>query len=126
MPAAFGDQIAAFTKQVTQRESAMVRGLTDFAFESIRDGSPNTASPGQPVDDGDLYKSWTKGFDNEANPRVGVVSSDATHANAIEQGVNPHGPVHFHHGGGPGSVAATIHAFTWMVEIVAEKVAANG
>lgn len=54
----FRRQLLGFQVTVTNRTRAVFDGCTAEVAHSIRDGSPLTGAPGQPVDTGFLKSSW--------------------------------------------------------------------
>jgi hypothetical protein len=108
------------------RAMLRLRGLTQDIFTdvvleaavSITDGSAITGSPGQPVDTGALRASWQV---EEDAPLVATIGTNLEYAQAIEDGVGPHGPRAYgkkNNIGGSHSRALTIAGMPRIVDAV--------
>lgn len=54
----FSSQIKSAVAKAKRTERLLYKATVNHAFRSIRFGSTVTAAPGQPVDSGELLKSW--------------------------------------------------------------------
>lgn len=87
-----------------RREMAKVESMTRDVFvgvvleahRSIQSGSELTGAPGQPVDTGNLRNSWQIDFET---PERAAIGTNVEYAEAVEDGVGPHGPVIYGAGG---------------------------
>jgi hypothetical protein len=118
----FADDLNAFTVKLEAQHAAIFSQVVDAVHDSIVNGSPVTAAPGQPVDTGDLKSSWIKSFDS---PTSAEITTNVVYAPSIEDGVSyahgekpltQHSPV-----GGFHSVALTVAGFDLLVADVARR-----
>ena len=95
------------------RALASLEGLTEQAFgvvmvrveNSIKFGDPVTGAPGQPVDKGDLLRSYLTEY---VTPLHASTTSPLPYAEPIDDGIGPHGPLTLRsEQGGFGSVKQT-------------------
>lgn len=77
----FQSDMDRIRKKVKSRERALYNNVRDHAFRSIRFGSPVTGAPGQPVDKGDLLKSYKV---KRLGSRRDEISSPLSYAPIIE------------------------------------------
>jgi hypothetical protein len=115
-----------------RREGAKLEAMTADVFAgvvlalhaSIKEGSAVTAAPGQPVDTGRLRNSWAFEFDG---PTRAAISTDVEYAQAVEDGVGPHGPVAYGKSGvgGSHSVALTIAGAARLVDREVQRASAR-
>jgi hypothetical protein len=92
---------------------------------SIQTGSAVTAAPGQPVDTGNLRNSWLYEFDT---PMTATISTNVEYAEAVEDGVGPHGPREYGQKNGIGgshSVALTIAGAQKIADVEVMRVASQ-
>ena len=82
--------ISDVVAMIAQRQKRLVVRVAEKMHESIVFGSPVTTAPGQPVDTGDLKRSWQLTFPDTMHARS---SSGLEYAPTIEQGVGPHGKI---------------------------------
>ena len=80
--------ISDVVAMIRQRQRRLVVRVAENMHTSIVWGSPVTAAPGQPVDTGDLKRSWQLTFPDTMHARS---SSGLEYAPSIEEGVGPHG-----------------------------------
>jgi hypothetical protein len=90
------------------------------ALGSIVEGSTLTGAPGQPVDTGNLKGSWQLTF---PSPTLARISTNVEYAEAVEDGVGPHGPVRYGKSGigGSHSVKLTILGLQRLVDAEVAK-----
>lgn len=115
----FSDDLARFSAKVETKSRAAFVNVCAAAKSSITDGSHITGSPGQPVDTGNLKASWHLEF---TSPTVAEISTNVAYAEAVEDGVGPHGPRVYgakNHIGGSHSVKTTMAG---LPRIVADEV----
>lgn len=116
----FSGDLQAFAKKVEQRTKDVFVGSVNGVRTSITEGSVITDAPGQPVDTGNLRGSWITEFPQQW---VGEVSTNVRYAEAIEEGMGPHGPMTLRSGvGGFGSVKKTRANFQALVDSVVAEV----
>ncbi len=96
----FKEDLRRIARSVREREAQWEEGCAQAAYDSIRDGSPITGAPGQPVDTGELYNSWEMRKDG---PHEWTIESKAPHAGFVEE--NSRGVTFKNHG--PHSVKLT-------------------
>lgn len=95
----FADDVDRFTAKVVANADRVFERSGELFFDSVRDGSPLTGAPGQPVgvsgspNDGELYRSWTTSRTGDTI----TIASDAPYAADVEDNVNGaqfhnHGP----------------------------------
>lgn len=95
---------------------SMLPDIASAVHESVQTGSPITGAPGQPVDTGFLRASWQLSFPSKD---VAEISTNTEYAEAIENGVGPHGPMTVKSPvGGFNSVALTRMNFDRLVDHV--------
>lgn len=95
------------------------------AHHGIQFGSEITGAPGQPVDLDHLRPSWQLSF---PTPTLAAIDTNVAYAEAVEDGVGPHGPVVYgaKNGiGGSHSVALTEAGMPRIVAVVTERVIAG-
>lgn len=85
----FADDMARIRVKLNFRAKGVYVGTAAAIHASIKDGSPITGAPGQPVDTGNLKASWILAV----GPNEAVISTNAAYAEAIETGVGPYGPL---------------------------------
>lgn len=122
-----GDVIREFARKVDRDKGAilLVAGLT--CLEEIKVGGPITGAPGQPVDVGDLLRSWDMEPDNPTNPTRIEITSNSDHAVPIETGIGSHGPMTLRSAvGGFGSVAAVASRFPNVLQHAVDVVVGRG
>lgn len=116
----FTSDLNAFIEKVGENARAAFLGVVAEAERSIKDGSEITGAPGQPVQSGDLKRSWATHF---PEPNAAVISTSLAYAPGIEDGINLktgaaltlRSPV-----GGFHSVKTTEAGFQRMLDHVAE------
>ena len=86
----FASDLERFALKVETRSRALFTGCVNHVHTSIVDGSAVTGAPGQPVDTGNLRASWIQSYPEDW---VGDVTTNVVYAEAIEDGVGPHGPL---------------------------------
>lgn len=112
----FADDIARFTLTVEATTKQHFVNIAAAVKDSITDGSPVTGAPGQPVNTGALKNSWQLAFDSPTSARI---STKMAYAEAIEDGVGPHGPLTLRSAvGGFYSVRLTAAGFPKLVASV--------
>jgi len=79
----FANDMERALASIRRRFNALDEAVTDHVFRSITVGSPVTGAPGQPVDKGELLRSWKKVPDGANGSRI---ISTADHARAAEDG----------------------------------------
>lgn len=116
----FSDDLRKFALTAEERTNGVFAGVVSEVQRSVVEGSAITGSPGQPVDTGALRASWQTSFPSD---HTALVSTNLEYAQAIEDGVGPHGPLKLRSPvGGFHSVAATINAHGKTVESERRKV----
>lgn len=97
---------ARFKRKIAAFDAALLPELGALMLGSIRDGSSLTGALGQPVEDGDLYRSWTM---DQPTPHSVRVSSTSPYARMNEDGVRVGGKPYLQHSakGGRHSLALT-------------------
>lgn len=80
--------IADVIAMIRQRQQRAIVRVAENMHTSIVWGSPLTGAPGQPVDTGDLKRSWQLTFPEQWRARS---ASGIEYAPKIEYGVGPHG-----------------------------------
>lgn len=124
----FSQEVARFADKFDDRAQLLVERCVDAVFESVVNGSPVTAAPGQPVS-GDRRGYELK--DSFFRKRVGefewVVGTNLFYGPWIEEGMLPEGKrlVHRSAVGGNHSVKMTEAAWPWLVDDVVSKMAAQ-
>lgn len=114
---AIEDFEAKVQKRIVQLHARLAFAMRD----SVVDGSSVTGAPGQPVDTGNLRASWQLTF---PSPLLARLVSSATYAEAIENGVGPHGPMILRSEvGGFHSVKMTRSAFPKLTDRIVREVA---
>lgn len=78
----FQAELRAAVANVHAREQRLQELVAQDVFNSVRDGSTITGAPGQPVDTGELYKSWKK---RKVGRREWLIESDSPYAGVIEE-----------------------------------------
>lgn len=120
----FESAIAGFIVQLEGAEEAVFVGTVAAVEESIKIGSPITASPGQPVQSGNLRNSYQP---KRLGDREVEISSDVEYALPIEEGVGQHGPLTLRSKvGGFHSIKLTAASFQRLVDDVVRKVTGRG
>jgi hypothetical protein len=114
--------------QIDARTAQLFEGVGAEAEHSIVDGSELTTASGQPVDTGFLKGSWSRVYDS---PTRQTISTNAAYAEAVEDGVGPHGPRAYGAErsdtstgstvGGSHSVAKTVIALPRVLDVVTER-----
>lgn len=116
----FSDELRAFALKVQARQRDIFVGCATAVHQSVVEGSPITAAPGQPVDTGNLRASWQLRFEGDLSA---VTSTPVVYAPPIEEGRGPHGPLTLRSQvGGFHSVALTRAGWQAIVNDVAAKV----
>jgi hypothetical protein len=100
-------------------QQRILKGTAETAFSSIRDGSPITGAPGQPVDKGTLYESWTLRF---ADANHAVIETKLFRAIFIEDNV---GKYKFKNHG-PHSFKLTVAGLDRIVQLEVEQAISKG
>lgn len=96
---------------------AVFIGAVVLAHDSIKEGSPLTGAPGQPVDAGNLRNSWLFEFDDPTHPKSAVIGTAVEYAEPIEDGVGRFGPLTLRSAvGGFHSVHETVVNFDRILE----------
>jgi hypothetical protein len=117
----FSDDLRRFTAKAETNIRDVHAGTVVRLHESITVGSPVTGSPGQPVDFGNLVRSW--GIEDEGDARS-LISTPMEYAPGIEDGIGPHGPLTLRSAvGGFHSLKHTIAGAQRVVELEAQRVA---
>jgi hypothetical protein len=80
----FADDLQRFTAKVETRTRDVFVNVAAHVLTSVRDGSPVTGAPGQPVDTGNLKASWQLRFDS---PTSAEVSTNVEYAPQNEDGI---------------------------------------
>lgn len=114
----FETKVNIFARKVDDEARKVLAGTVDKILVSVRDGDPVTGSPGQPVDLGDLKRSWQSTVEGNE----GHVFSDDPAARVIEAGVRAGTPLQFRSGGGAHSVKLTVNAADKLVEATVREV----
>lgn len=104
----FADSLTGFARMAQQRVRDVHTITLLEAHRSIQSGSEITGAAGQPVDEGNLFRSWVA---EHESPTVGTVSSNVEYAPVIED--NPRGVMFKNHG--PHSVKQTVAGFPAIV-----------
>ena len=79
----FADEVRQFAEDAKRKTRQVFTGCVTEVHESVTDGSSVTGAPGQPVDTGNLIRSWGPTF---PSPLVGEVVTNVSYAQAIEDG----------------------------------------
>lgn len=104
----FADDLQRFVVTAEGRAADVFNRAADLAFESVVVGSAITASPGQPVDTGNLRSSWQA---RVLGPLEREISTNAAYAAAVEDGVGSKGqPVVYGPGGHGRSAVGGSHS----------------
>jgi hypothetical protein len=111
------EQLRSIGEKARRHYNAVFQRLPDLALNSIRDGSPLTGAPGQPVGRGELRDSWTR---SDIAPGEVLLSTRLPYARQEEDGISyAHGgePIQQHAGsGGPHSVKLTAAGMQRLVD----------
>jgi hypothetical protein len=107
----FSGDLLRFRLKTEKRANAVFVNVAALTKASITDGSPVTASPGQPVDTGFLKNSWQLTF---PAPNVAEIVTNCEYARAIED--NTRGATLRSKVGGFHSVKYTVAGFSRLVE----------
>lgn len=111
----FASDVQQFAEETRKRQQAVFAGVVQESFRSIRDGSPITASPGQPVVTGGMRDSWSISVEGS---RV-VISTNHPGAPAIEYATKQGRALVTHSGqGGSHSLMLTKVGFQNIVDFV--------
>lgn len=117
--ASFGDSLRLFAEKSTNVTLAVVDLADDIAFDSVTIGSGISGAPGQPVDTGDLFRSWKR---ERLSRWDRVMYSKLVYAWGIENAIGPHGPITLRSlVGGFHSVKLTVAAWQRIVEFAARS-----
>lgn len=120
MASNFKRDIAEFQRLLARRQRAAFLDAAGVALESIKVGSLLTGAPGQPVDTGNLRNSWEKEITSASTGRI---FSTAEYAEAIEEGIGPHGPMSVRSQvGGFHSAKLTVAAWDRIMSASVEKI----
>lgn len=125
---AFSDGIRQFKAELRTRSRDQFFGTANEVARSVIEGSELTGAPGQPVDTGHEKAGWIPAY---TSPTRFEMTNKVEYAEAIEDGVGPHGPVAYGNTGKPGastvggshSVKKTIDGFQAIADHVAQKIA---
>ncbi len=79
----FATDLAAWDLKIRARQKIIFFDTANALHSSIKFGSTETGSPGQPVDQGDLRNSWHA---EHLAPFLFATSTPLPYANPIEQG----------------------------------------
>ena len=120
----FSGDLKAFAAKVERRNKDIFVGCVNDVRTSVTEGSAVTTAPGQPVDTGALRASWRQEY---PETWVGTVASyNIAYAEAIEEGIGPHGKLTLRSEvGGFGSVKLTRAGWGNLVDDVVRKVVGN-
>lgn len=88
--ASFGNELRLFADRSERVTGAVIDLATDIAEDSILDGSAITGAPGQPVQEGDLYRSWKR---RRKSRWERSFTSNLPYAWGIENAIGPYGPL---------------------------------
>jgi hypothetical protein len=116
-------EIRRATQQVTAMTQEVYTRVVLQVQHSIQYGSPVTGAPGQPVDTAALLGSWGHEFET---PTRAFITTSKEYAEAVDDGIGPHGPVVYgaKNGiGGSGSVKQTAANMQKLVDIEVATVA---
>lgn len=110
----FATQVQKFKVHVGELSQNVHNAAADMVLVSIKDGSPITGAPGQPVDRGTLRDSWTR---TDKDKDTAVIATDAAYAAVIEDNLNLNsGRGFFFKNHGSHSVKLTITGWLKIVE----------
>ncbi len=110
----FSDQVRGFAGKVRSDNEAVVAACGVIVQSEVTVGGPISSAPGQPVRSGALRLSFIPEFITPLHWRT---STNLPYAEAIENGVGPHGPLTLRSSvGGFRSVAHIAHNFDRIVE----------
>lgn len=116
------DGLGGFMSRLRRLRGGLLPETAGLTLQSIAYGSPLTGSPGQPVDDGDLQRSWRIDYESQT---AALVVTDSEHAKQNEDGVEPGGGRYIQRSstGGRHSVRLTRRGFQRIVEEAGRRVA---
>jgi hypothetical protein len=122
-------KLSDFLRDLPPRAQAIAMDIfpevAQEAHRSVQEGSQITGAPGQPVDTGNLRASWQLEFPSPTRARI---STNVEYAEAVEDGVGPHGAVLYgakNGTGGSHSVKLTILGLQAIANTVASRRAAG-
>lgn len=88
--ASFGNSLRTWMREADDLAAAIYSRADDLMFESVTVGSIITGAPGQPVQLGDLLRSWQRRYLSRWETEH---FSDLPYAWGIENAVGPYGPI---------------------------------
>jgi hypothetical protein len=110
----FLDEVNAFAHDTEQRATAVFNTTVELTKQSWQFGSELTGSPGVVVDSANLRNSIVR---QNASPTEATISTNVEYAQAIEDGVGPHGPLTQRQPvGGFHALALTVAGFDRIVD----------
>jgi hypothetical protein len=121
-------KLADFLRELPQRATVVVEEVFPevavVAHSELKFGGPITGAPGQPVDTGNLRNSVSLEFET---PTLAHISIPVEYAEAVEDGVGPHGPVKYGKSGvgGSHSMALVILGIQPITDTVVARRKAN-
>lgn len=107
----FSQTLRRFAGMAERREQVLFERIVNHVERSVRYGSPTTGAPGQPVDTGELLRSWYR--TGSIQSRVVSLASDLPYAPIIED--NFRGAQLRSKVGGFHSVKLTKHGFKAII-----------
>ena len=85
----YQDGVKRFMVKTEGLTRAVFLSLAAKVHASVKEGSVTTGAPGQPVDTGNLRNSWILAFERD----YAEIRTNVEYAQAIEDGIGPHGPL---------------------------------
>lgn len=110
----FSGDLRNFSLKLSARNREVFVGCVEEVTRSVVEGSEITASPGQPVDTGNLRASWHTTYES---PTLATVATNVEYAPYVEENVR--GVTFKNHG--PHSVALTVAGFGRIVDTVVKR-----
>lgn len=114
----FQRDLADFVRKTEAKRRAVFLNTVSATKDSIVNGSPLTAAPGQPVDTGNLRNSWDHAF--EGGGDAATIFTNVEYAPIIEDNVR--GATLRSQVGGFHSVKLTVAGFEKIVDAETRKV----
>jgi hypothetical protein len=87
----FQNDLGRFSEKLQRRHRAWFVIASETTLIHIKEGSPVSGAPGQPVQTRHLYNNW--GPVRYVAAWVSEILTNVTYAKPIEEGVGPHGPL---------------------------------
>jgi len=113
----FADDLRAFRVKTLKRQDALLVNAAEKVRDSIVIGSPITGAPGQPMQTGELRRSWKLQYTGEGEA---TISTQSPYARAIEHGAR--GAVVRSNKGGFHSVKLTVVGWQRIVSAALREV----